>query len=106
MIPSCIAGSIIHALLHYSPVAFFGKNERMQVNLEAILYGIVIYFGGELAITNEQVAVEAGSFCYGHQFRRCLAGVFAFASADVETEFCGAFVDGAFQSTHYRSCDA
>ena len=50
----------IHALLNYGPVTVAVQNKIMLIKLKAILNGVVIYFGNQLAVTHQFIAIKTG----------------------------------------------
>ena len=56
---------IVHALLHHRPFATLAENECMQIQLESVGNGVVIYSRCESARAHQSVAVQARSVCHG-----------------------------------------
>ena len=53
------AAGFVHALLHHGPLPVGGEHERMQIDLEAVVHGVVVDARREPAGAHERVAVEA-----------------------------------------------
>ncbi len=59
MVAPCLTLVAVHALLHDSPMAIFGDDKAMQIQVEAILDGRAINLSYQPAGPNQRGGVES-----------------------------------------------
>ena len=80
---------LVHALLHYGPGTVAGEEERVMVNLVAVLDQAVVHLGRHPRVVDEiahRAVGQAERIAPGGDLIRGLAGSLAFATADEQAQ--------------------
>ena len=96
----------VHPLLYNRPFPFFSNDKCMQIKLETILYGCIIYFGCQFAVSDQLVSIQPGLVGYFQKLVGRLPRKLTSSSANIDSQFFRPAIDRFPQRIHHRCRDA
>src|SRR5215213_2732796 len=97
VVPTGLLAIPVHALLDDNPFAAIGDDKAVQVQIEPVLHRSAVDLRDQAAGIGQCAAVEPDSLSDRKGFSRCLPGMLAPSTADVDAKFASERRQAAFQ---------
>src|SRR6478609_9414759 len=78
----------------------------MKIDLETVLYGVIVYLGAQAAVSYQLRSVQSCSFRQCGQLCGRLPRMFSFSTANINAQLMELWVKGFFKRAHHRGCNS